>query len=245
VQSLRIHGQIHSRGGAYFPFLLLAAAADCYSLENWGGATFDVALRFLHECPWDRLQRMREAVPNIPFQMLLRGANAVGYKAYPDNVIFKFCEVAHKHGMDIFRVFDSLNYMDNLLLGIDAAGAAGGVVEGTICYTGDITNPERQKYNLDYYLALARRLAEAHIHVLCVKDMAGLLKPEAARILIGALRREHPTIPIHVHSHDTSGLGVMAMIAAIEAGADVVDAAVDRCGSDRLQLPGRMENPCP
>jgi len=109
-----------------------------YSIENWGGATFDVAMRFLHECPWDRLEQMRELVPNIPFQMLLRGSNAVGYTTYPDNVIFRFCETAHKHGMDIFRVFDSLNYMDNLLLGIDAAGAAGGVVEGSICYTGQV-----------------------------------------------------------------------------------------------------------
>ena len=109
---------------------------DLYSLETWGGATFDVAMRFLHECPWERLEKMREKVPNIPFQMLFRGANAVGYTAYPDNVIFKFCEVAHKYGIDIFRVFDSLNYMDNLLLGIEAAGAAGGVVEGAMCYSG-------------------------------------------------------------------------------------------------------------
>ncbi|EDQ86990.1 uncharacterized protein MONBRDRAFT_10371 [Monosiga brevicollis MX1] len=203
------------------------AFQNMYSLENWGGATFDVALRFLHECPWERLEHMRELVPNIPFQMLLRGANAVGYTAYADNVIYKFCETAHKYGMDVFRVFDSLNYMDNLLLGIDAAGAAGGVVEAAICYTGDVSDPKKDKYNLDYYLELARRLSDANVHVLCIKDMAGLLKPKATKTLISALRREHPTMPIHVHTHDTSGLGVASMIAALDAGADVVDACVD------------------
>eukprot|EP00045_Choanoeca_perplexa_P013181 m.147638 g.147638 ORF g.147638 m.147638 type:complete len:1190 (-) comp16268_c0_seq1:15-3584(-) len=198
-----------------------------YSIENWGGATFDVAMRFLHECPWDRLDQMRELVPNIPFQMLLRGANAVGYTTYPDNVIFRFCETAHKHGMDIFRVFDSLNYVDNLLLGIDAAGAAGGVVEGTICYTGDLTDPSKGKYTLDYYLEMAQKLSQAGIHVLCIKDMAGLLKPKAATMLVSALRREYPDMPIHVHTHDTSGLGVASMVAALDAGADIVDTAAD------------------
>eukprot|EP00043_Microstomoeca_roanoka_P029138 m.20964 g.20964 ORF g.20964 m.20964 type:complete len:1169 (-) comp8995_c2_seq1:100-3606(-) len=198
-----------------------------YSIENWGGATFDVALRFLHECPWERLQQMRELVPNVPFQMLLRGANAVGYKAYPDNVIFEFCKVAHKYGMDVFRVFDSLNDVENLRIGIDAAGSAGGVVEGTLCYSGDLSSPKNTKYTLDYYLKLAQQLIDLDVHVLCIKDMAGVLKPKAAEMLVGALRREHPTVPIHVHTHDTSGLGVFSMVSALNAGADVVDAAMD------------------
>eukprot|EP00123_Amoebidium_parasiticum_P016505 comp23465_c0_seq1/m.39196 comp23465_c0_seq1/g.39196 ORF comp23465_c0_seq1/g.39196 comp23465_c0_seq1/m.39196 type:complete len:1197 (-) comp23465_c0_seq1:598-4188(-) len=201
--------------------------AGCYSLENWGGATYDVALRFLRECPWERLDQMREIIPNIPFQMLLRGANAVGYTSYPDNVVYKFCAMAAQHGMDIFRVFDSLNYLPNLQLGIDAAGAAGGVVEGAISYTGDVSDPSRTKYNLDYYLQLAGDLKKAGIHVLCIKDMAGVLKPQAAKMLIGALRNEYPDLPIHVHTHDTSGNGVAAMLKCAYAGADVVDAAVD------------------
>ncbi|EGD75023.1 pyruvate carboxylase [Salpingoeca rosetta] len=198
-----------------------------YSIENWGGATFDVAMRFLHECPWERLEQMRELVPNIPFQMLLRGANAVGYKAYPDNVIYEFCRTAHKYGMDVFRVFDSLNDMENLRVGIDAAGSAGGVVEGTLCYTGDLTNPAKTKYTLDYYLKLAEELVNLGSHVLCIKDMAGVLKPDAATQLVSALRSEHPDVPIHVHTHDTSGLSAFSMIAALNAGADVVDAATD------------------
>ena len=142
---------------------------DLFSLENWGGATFDVAYRFLRECPWDRLEKMREAVPNIPFQMLLRGANAVGYTAYPDNAVHKFCDEAVKRGMDIFRVFDSLNYVENLKLGIDAVGSAGGVVEAAIAYSGNVADPERKPYTLDYYLELARELAALDIHILCIK----------------------------------------------------------------------------
>jgi len=203
------------------------ALANCYSIENWGGATFDVSLRFLRECPWERLQLMREAVPNVPFQMLLRGANGVGYTNYPDNAIFKFCDVAVKNGMDVFRVFDSLNYLDNLKLGVDAVGAAGGVVEAAISYTGDISDPTKGKFTLDYYLELARQLVAADIHVLCIKDMAGLLKPQAATMLIGALRREFPSLPIHVHTHDTAGTGVASMLACADAGADAVDGAID------------------
>ncbi|KAH8027876.1 hypothetical protein HPB51_011106 [Rhipicephalus microplus] len=198
-----------------------------YSLENWGGATFDVAMRFLHECPWERLERMRTLIPNIPFQMLLRGANAVGYTSYPDNVVYKFCQLAKDCGMDIFRVFDSLNYLPNLILGMDAAGKAGAVVEAAISYTGDVSNPERTKYNLDYYLKLSDELVKAGTHVLCIKDMAGLLKPQAARILITALRDRHPDVPIHIHTHDTAGAGVASMLACAESGADVVDVAVD------------------
>ncbi|CAM9680726.1 unnamed protein product, partial [Ectocarpus sp. 13 AM-2016] len=203
------------------------ALRKAYSLECWGGATFDVSMRFLKECPWDRLAKIREAVPDIPFQMLLRGANAVGYTSYPDNVVFRFCEEAQKAGMDVFRVFDSLNYLENMRLGIDAVGAAGGIVEAAVCYTGDILDPSSEQYNLDYYLNFTRQLTELGIHVLAIKDMAGLLKPEAATVLVSALRREFPDLPIHVHTHDTAGTGVASMIAAAHAGADAVDAAID------------------
>lgn len=152
--------------------------SPCFSLETWGGATFDVALRFLRECPWDRLAILRERIPNIPFQMLLRGANAVGYTSYPDNAVFKFCQLAKDTGMDVFRVFDSLNYMPNMRLGINAAGAAGGVVEAAISYTGDVCDESPDNfYNLDYYMGLARELVAAGTHILCIKDMAGVLKP--------------------------------------------------------------------
>uniref|UniRef100_A0A8C7KR63 Pyruvate carboxylase n=1 Tax=Oncorhynchus kisutch TaxID=8019 RepID=A0A8C7KR63_ONCKI len=201
--------------------------SNLFSVENWGGATFDVAMRFLCECPWKRLQELRALLPNVPFQMLLRGANAVGYTNYPDNAVFKFCEVAKENGMDIFRVFDSLNYLPNLMLGMEAAGAAGGVVEASISYTGDVSDPMRQKYSLDYYLKLADELVRAGTHILNVKDMAGLLKPESSRMLIGALRDRFPDMPIHVHTHDTAGAGVAAMLACAEAGADIVDVAVD------------------
>ncbi|XP_023954154.1 pyruvate carboxylase, mitochondrial isoform X1 [Bicyclus anynana] len=201
--------------------------SNLYSLENWGGATFDVALRFLHECPWERLEDMRRLIPNVPFQMLLRGANAVGYTNYPDNVVFKFCDMAVKAGMDVFRVFDSLNYLPNLILGMDAAGKAGGVVEAAISYTGDVSDPSKKKYDLKYYLNLADELVKAGTHVLAIKDMAGLLKPQAAKLLITAIRDKHPSVPIHVHTHDTSGAGVASMLACAEAGADVVDVAVD------------------
>ena len=197
-----------------------------FSLEMWGGATFDVALRFLRECPWDRLARLRELVPNIPFQMLLRGANAVGYTSYPDNVVFEFARMAKEHGVDVFRIFDSLNYVENLKLGIDAVGEAGGVIEASLCYTGDVSDPSRAKYSLQYYVDLAGQLVDLGIHILNIKDMAGLLKPRAARMLVGALRRAHPDVPIHVHTHDTAGTGVASMIACAEADADVVDLAL-------------------
>ncbi|RMG99652.1 MAG: pyruvate carboxylase [Deltaproteobacteria bacterium] len=197
------------------------------SLEMWGGATFDVAMRFLRECPWDRLERLRERVPNIPFQMLLRGANAVGYTNYPDNVVERFTAAARRYGIDVFRIFDCLNYMDNLALGIDAVGQAGGVVEAAICYTGDVADPGRTKYSLQYYVDLAGQLVERGTHILGIKDMAGLLKPQAARLLVAALRAAFPDVPIHVHTHDTAGTGVASMLAAAEAGADAVDAALD------------------
>ena len=198
-----------------------------FALECWGGATFDVSMRFLSECPWDRLKTLRALVPNIPFQMLLRGANAVGYTSYPDNVIYDFCKHARECGVDIFRVFDSLNYDENLILGIDAVKKAGGVAEAAISYTGDVSDPSRKLYNLDYYLNLVDKLVAAGIHILAIKDMAGLLKPKAATVLIGAIRKRYPKLVIHVHTHDTAGTGVASMIAAAEAGADVVDAAID------------------
>ncbi|XP_062892643.1 pyruvate carboxylase, mitochondrial-like isoform X2 [Mobula hypostoma] len=198
-----------------------------FSIENWGGATFDVAMRFLYECPWRRLQEMRELIPNVPFQMLLRGANAVGYTNYADNAVYKFCEVAKENGMDIFRVFDSLNYLPNMILGMEAAGSAGGVVEAAISYTGDVCDPSRTKYSLHYYLKLADELVTAGTHILCIKDMAGLLKPNSAKLMVGALRDRFPDVPLHIHTHDTAGAGVASMLAAAEAGADVVDVAVD------------------
>lgn len=204
-----------------------SALANAFSLEMWGGATFDVAMRFLHEDPWHRLALLREEVPNIPFQMLLRGANAVGYTNYPDNVVHRFCKEAHAGGIDIFRVFDSLNYIENLKLGIDAAGGAGGFVEAAICYTGDISDPSKGKYNLDYYIDYARQLSKLGVHSIAIKDMAGLLKPRAAKMLVSALRAELPDMPIHVHTHDTAGGSLASMLAAAEAGADIVDVAID------------------
>eukprot|EP00536_Pseudo-nitzschia_multiseries_P013854 jgi/Psemu1/213016/e_gw1.624.52.1 len=204
-----------------------AALANCYSLECWGGATFDVSMRFLRECPWDRLADLREKVPNIPFQMLLRGANAVGYTSYPDNVNYEFCKMAKETGMDVFRIFDSINYIENMKLGIDCVGEAGGIIEAAVCYTGDVSDPNRGKYTLEYYLDFVRQLDELGIHVLAIKDMAGLLKPKAATELITAIRAQHPDLPIHVHTHDTAGTGVASMLACAKAGADVVDACSD------------------
>ena len=203
------------------------ALANAFSLEMWGGATFDVAMRFLHEDPWERLESLREKVPDIPFQMLLRGANAVGYTNYPDNVVHKFCKQAQSSGIDIFRVFDSLNYLENLKLGVDAAGSAGGFVEGAMSYTGNVADPTKGKYNLEYYLKLADELVGMGVHSLAIKDMAGLLTPSATTMLVSALREQHPNTPIHVHTHDTPGSGVASMLAAAEAGADVVDVATD------------------
>ncbi|KAG8988380.1 pyruvate carboxylase [Tulasnella sp. 427] len=220
------------------------AMANAYSLECWGGATFDVAMRFLYEDPWERLaepdlecnvvqRALRKLVPNIPFQALFRGANAVGYTSYPDNVIYDFCKKAVENGLDIFRVFDSLNYIaplsfaENMKLGIDAAKKAGGVCEAVVCYSGDVADPKKTKYTLDYYLGFVDQLVAEGIHVLGIKDMAGLLKPQAATMLIGAIRKKYPDLPIHVHSHDTAGIAVSSMLAAAAAGADVVDVAID------------------
>ncbi|KAI9809526.1 MAG: pyruvate carboxylase [Phylliscum demangeonii] len=202
------------------------AYSNAYSLECWGGATFDVAMRFLYEDPWDRLKRLRKLVPNIPFQMLLRGANGVAYSSLPDNAIYHFCEQAKKNGVDIFRIFDALNDMEQLEVGIKAVQKAGGVVEAAICYSGDMLNPAK-KYNLAYYMALVDRIVGMGTHVLAIKDMAGVLKPRAATLLVGAIRQKYPDLPIHVHTHDSAGTGVASMVACAMAGADAVDTATD------------------
>jgi len=199
---------------------------DLLSLECWGGATFDVAMRFLDECPWDRLAGLRERVPNICFQMLLRGANGVGYTNYPDNVVRHFVAQAAASGIDIFRVFDSLNWVENMRVAMDAVLETGRLLEAAVCYTGDILDPARSAYDLDYYVKLARDLAAAGAHVLGIKDMAGLVKPEAARRLVTALKQE-TGLPIHFHTHDTSGIAAASVVAAVEAGVDAIDLAMD------------------
>ncbi|MDH3903074.1 MAG: pyruvate carboxylase, partial [Xanthomonadales bacterium] len=194
-----------------------------FSLEMWGGATFDVSLRFLRECPWQRLQQIREAVPNILLQMLFRGSNAVGYKAYPDNVIEKFIEKSWENGIDVFRIFDSLNWIEGMKRSIQIVRErTGGIAEATICYTGDVlnTSPEN-RYSMQYYLDMARRLEDEGAHMLALKDMAGLLKPYAAEQLIPALRAA-VDIPIHLHTHDTSSMQSATLLKAIEADVDVV-----------------------
>src|SRR5580704_9887429 len=198
---------------------------NLFSLEMWGGATFDTSLRFLHEDPWQRLRDLRARVPNICFQMLLRGANAVGYASYPDNVIIEFVREAHTQGVDIFRIFDSLNSIDNMRVSIDAVLETGAVCEPAICYTGDILDDARPKYSLKYYVAMAKQLETLGAHFLAIKDMAGLCKPYAAFELVRALRDEI-AIPIHFHTHDTSGVNAASVLKAADAGVDVADAAV-------------------
>ncbi len=196
-----------------------------FSVECWGGATFDVAYRFLQECPWQRLRDLRAQMPNQMTQMLLRASNGVGYTNYPDNVVRAFVKEASK-GIDVFRVFDSLNWVENMRIAMDAVIDSGKICEGTICYTGDILNPDRSKYNLKYYVNMAKNLQEAGAHFLGLKDMAGLLKPAAARQLVKALKEE-VGLPIHFHTHDTSGIAGATILAAADAGVDVVDAAMD------------------
>src|SRR5499425_512917 len=198
---------------------------NLFSLEMWGGATFDTALRFLHEDPWQRLRALRERVPNICFQMLLRGANAVGYASYPDNVIREFVQESYAQGMDIFRVFDSLNSIENMRVSLDAVLETGGVCESAICYTGDIFDKTRPKYSLKYYVSLAKQLEKIGVHFLAIKDMAGLCRPFAAYELVKRLREENE-IPIHFHTHDTSGINAASVLKACEAGVDVADGAV-------------------
>lgn len=199
---------------------------NIFSAEVWGGATFDVALRFLHECPWKRLQGFRKAMPNILLQMLLRGSNGVGYKAYPDNLLVKFIEKASETGIDVFRIFDSLNWMKAMEVSIKAVREnTNSLAEVCLCYTGDITNAEKTKYNLDYYVNLAKQIEDAGAHILAIKDMAGLLKPQAAEILIPALK-DAVNIPIHLHTHDTSSIQSATYLKAVEAGVDVIDCAI-------------------
>jgi pyruvate carboxylase len=203
---------------------LAREAAGLFSLEMWGGATFDVAMRFLDEDPWERLDRLREAIPNILFQMLLRGANAVGYTTYPDNVVREFVLEAKERGIDLFRIFDSLNWPEQMQVAIDAVRESGAIAEVAICYTGDILDPSRERYALEYYVDLARELVDRGAHLLAIKDMAGLLKPYAAGRLVKALKEE-VGVPIHLHTHDTAGIQAAALMQAAEAGVDAIDCA--------------------
>ena len=198
---------------------------NLFSVEMWGGATFDAALRFLYEDPWERLRLMREAIPNICFQMLLRASNAVGYTSYPDNVVREFTIEAARQGIDVFRVFDSLNDVRNMEVAIDAVRSTHAICEAAICYTGDILDPSRPKYSLDYYVDLAGQLKEMGTHILCIKDMAGLCRPYAADRLVRVLREE-VGLPIHFHTHDASGVQAATLVKGGEAGIDVIDAAV-------------------
>jgi len=198
---------------------------EMFSFEMWGGATFDVAYRFLKEDPWDRLQTLRKKIPNVLFQMLFRGANAVGYKNYPDNLIREFIEQSASAGIDVFRIFDSLNWIKGMETAIDAVRQTGKLAEATICYTGNILDSSRPKYNVTYYKQLAKELEKQGAHILAIKDMAGLLKPEAAYRLVSELK-ETVDIPIHLHTHDTSGNGIFTYVRAIDGGVDIVDVAL-------------------
>ncbi len=205
-----------------------------FSVECWGGATFDVAYRFLQECPWQRLRDLRAALPNVMTQMLLRASNGVGYTNYPDNVVQKFVATAANTGVDVFRVFDSLNWVENMRVAMDAVVSSGKVCEGTICYTGDIFDPDRAKYDLQYYVNMGKDLKAAGAHVLGLKDMAGLLKPAQARALVKALKSE-VGLPIHFHTHDTAGSATATILAASEAGVDAVDCAMDALSGNTSQ----------
>lgn len=207
---------------------------DAFSMEMWGGATFDVAYRFLHESPWERLDKLRKKIPNIPFQMLLRGANAVGYTNYPDRVIREFIRESAAGGIDIFRVFDSLNWLPGMELAIEEVLNCGKIAEGTICYTGSLSDPGRDKYDLQYYVNLAKELEKRGIQILAIKDMAGLLKPYDAKRLVTALKNE-VSIPIHLHTHDTSGNQIAMLLMAAEAGVDIVDTAISSLSSQTSQ----------
>lgn len=211
-----------------------AKLPNLFSFECWGGATFDVAYRFLYESPWDRLVQFREKVPNILFQMLLRGANAVGYTSYPDNVVKEFIRLAAKNGIDVFRIFDSLNSLDNMLLSIDTVRSCNKVAEAALCYTGDILDPSRDKYNLNYYVTMAKELEKAGANIIAIKDMAGLLKPEAAYQLVSALK-DAVDLPIHLHTHEGSGNAIYTCGRAIDAGVDIVDTALSSmsCGTSQ------------
>ena len=225
---MRTH-DIASIAGAY-----ARALPQLLSLECWGGATFDVAMRFLTEDPWERLAKIRTAAPNILLQMLLRGANGVGYTNYPDNVVQHFVHEAAQGGVDLFRVFDCLNWVDNMRVAMDAVRSENKLCEAAICYTGDVLDPARAKYDLNYYTGMAAELEKAGAHIIAVKDMAGLLKPAGARVLFKALR-EATDLPIHFHTHDTSGISAATVLAAVEAGVDAVDAAMDAFSGNTSQ----------
>lgn len=227
---MRTHDMVQI-AGAY-----ARALPNLLSLECWGGATFDVSMRFLTEDPWERLALIREAAPNILLQMLLRGANGVGYTNYPDNVVKHFVKQAADGGIDLFRVFDCLNWVPNMRVAMDAVAQENKICEAAICYTGDLLDPKRPKYDLKYYVGMLKELEAAGAHVIAVKDMAGLLKPAGARVLFKALREE-TDLPLHFHTHDTSGIGAATILAAIDSGADAVDAAMDA-------LSGNTAQPC-
>ena len=199
--------------------------ADAFSLEMWGGATFDTAYRFLHESPWERLDLLRAKIPNIPFQMLLRGSNLVGYASYPDNLVRSFIQEAARRGIDVFRIFDSLNWVPSMEVAMDEVLKQGKLCEATMCYTGDVSDPKRDKYTLQYYVDLAKELEKRGAHTLCIKDMSGLLKPYAAKKLISALKQE-VGLPIHLHTHNTTGNQIATYLMAAEAGVDIVDTAM-------------------
>ncbi|WP_411827654.1 pyruvate carboxylase [Luteolibacter sp. AS25] len=208
---------------------------ELFSMEMWGGATFDTSMRFLNECPWERLAQLREKVPNILFQMLFRGSNAVGYSNYPDNVVAGFVNHAADSGMDIFRIFDSLNYLPNMKVAMEAVRENGkSLCEAAICYSGDLLNPTRTKYDLNYYISKAKELEKMGAHILAIKDMAGLCKPQAAYNLVHALKQEIG-IPIHFHTHDTSGLNAASVMAANRAGVDIVDLAISSMSGSTSQ----------
>ena len=205
-----------------------------FSMECWGGATFDVAYRFLQECPWQRLRDLRKTMPNMLTQMLLRASNGVGYTNYPDNVVQEFVRQAAETGVDVFRVFDSLNWVENMRVAMDAVIESGKICEGSICYTGDLLDPDRSKYDLKYYVKMGKELKSAGANILGLKDMAGLLKPASARILINALKQE-VGLPIHFHTHDTAGVAIATILAASEAGVDAVDCAMDALSGNTSQ----------
>lgn len=203
---------------------------NAFSVEAWGGATYDTAYRFLKESPWKRLELLRNRMPNTLIQMLLRASNAVGYSNYPDNVVQEFIKISASHGIDVFRIFDSLNWVENMKMPIDEALKTGKIVEGTICYTGDITSPKETKYTLDYYVNMALELESLGCHSIAIKDMAALLKPHAAKELVTALKKELH-VPLHLHTHDSTGNGVSTVLMAAEAGVDIVDLAIESMSS--------------
>src|SRR5699024_3973323 len=200
------------------------AFPDVFSAEVWGGATFDVAYRFLHEDPWERLKLMNKNMPNTLLQMLFRGSNAVGYKNYPDNVLREFIAESAQQGVDVFRIFDSWNWVEQMEKSIQYVRDTGKLAEGTMCYTGDLLNPNEHKYDLNYFVSLARDLVSAGAQIIAVKDMAGLLKPNAAYELVSSLK-DAVDVPIHLHTHDTTGNGIATYTQATRAGVDIVDVA--------------------